>query len=259
MRVFLDIGAHVGQTVAEAAKRKYAFDRIVCFEPASVCIPMLEALREADPRIEICPFGLGDRNRVVQLYGAGGLGASVFECRGDAETIELVDVAKWFRENLLEGDFVVVKTNCEGGEIDIVNRLLDESLFSSIVSFLITFDIRNYPTHQHKEIELRRRLAKSPVKNYCFSDDAMMGTRHERGIAHWLHLFGVDRPELSRDEVRDIYRANFRKYAAKSGRRQRIEHWAKQRFNYHSFPEPVKSVLRSLKHNLGLDQTRDLP
>jgi len=33
-KVFLDIGAHLGETLSEIRKEQYGFDRIVCFEPS---------------------------------------------------------------------------------------------------------------------------------------------------------------------------------------------------------------------------------
>ena len=44
MKIFLDIGSHVGQTLLEVTKEKYAFDKIVCFEPSRVCLKELKNL-----------------------------------------------------------------------------------------------------------------------------------------------------------------------------------------------------------------------
>ena len=42
MKIFIDIGSHVGETLVEAAKEKYAFDKIVCFEPSMFCMDDLK-------------------------------------------------------------------------------------------------------------------------------------------------------------------------------------------------------------------------
>ena len=44
MKIFIDIGAHIGQTLHEVSKEKYAFDKIVCFEPSSLCWDELKKL-----------------------------------------------------------------------------------------------------------------------------------------------------------------------------------------------------------------------
>lgn len=257
MRIFLDIGAHVGETVLEVQKPEYGFDRIVCFEPASVCLAELQRLAAADPRVEICPFGLGARNEKLELHNPGEVGASVLATEGPAETVEIVDAAQWFRANTDPADFLVVKTNCEGAEVDIINRLLDEGLLNRAVTFLITFDVRMFPEHRHKEAELRRRLRASGLSNYCFSDQAMIGSTHQKRIAYWLGLFGVNR-EIDRPETEARYADNFRKYSRMSSRRQRVETVLKERFAYDSLPEPAKRLLRGLKRLLGFSRERDV-
>lgn len=66
-RTFLDIGAHTGETLEVVRERRWAFDRIVCFEPAPRCWPALEAVAAADPRVEVCKFGLLDRDQRLLL------------------------------------------------------------------------------------------------------------------------------------------------------------------------------------------------
>ena len=68
MKIFLDIGSHMGQTLREVTKEKYAFDKIVGFEPSSFCLDELKKIAAEDDRIEICKFGLSNRNEDIQLF-----------------------------------------------------------------------------------------------------------------------------------------------------------------------------------------------
>jgi FkbM family methyltransferase len=256
VRVFLDIGSHIGESLIEVAKPKYGFDRIVCFEPVKSCLPALEALRSKDPRIEICPFGLSYKTETKELHNAGSLGGSVFASDGPVETIQLVEAADWFERNLDKSDFVVVKTNCEGSEVDIVNSLLDRGLMALPVIFLITFDVRDYPAHRHKELELRMRLKDSGLNNFCFSDDVMIGPTHDKRLAHWLSLYQIDKPELRKEEVRQQCSEIFGRYSSKSGARQRLEVRLKESLNYSRLPEPMKKTLRAIKRTVGLSRER---
>lgn len=261
MRVFLDIGSHVGETVHEVSKSRYAFDRIVCFEPSTACVKQLAELAKADPRIEVCPFGLFDSDAQMKLHNSGSLDASVLSTTGQGadETIQLVDAARWFEENLAPDDFVVVKTNCEGSEVAIINRLLDRGLLGGVVLALITFDIRDFSELRYQEVDLRRRLRASGLRNYCFSDDVMIGSTHEKRVAHWLSLFGIDQPALSAEEVRKRFKESFERYSAKSGLGERLEQSFKDRIGYSALPEPVKSVFRWLKRLTGRHRERDIP
>jgi FkbM family methyltransferase len=257
VRVFLDIGSHMGETILEAQQAKYGFDRIVCFEPASPCWPALQAIARKDPRVEICKFGLGREDGTIELHNPGNEGASIINGEGPVEEVQIVDAAAWFRDNLHSTDFIVAKTNCEGAEVAIINRLLDADLFGWAVTFLVTFDIRHFPEHRGEEAKLRARLRRSGLRNFCFSDDVMIGTTHQRRIAHWLHLFGIDSGE-GRPEVERTHAANFDRYSRKRGLHHRWEHALKDRFGYSALPEPIKAVLRSSKRRLGFTRERDV-
>jgi FkbM family methyltransferase len=84
MRVFLDIGAHLGETLSVVRARKWGFDRIVCFEPAAVCWPKIREL--ADERVELCTFGLSDRDQVLTLHNPGSVGASLWAAKDTSDS-----------------------------------------------------------------------------------------------------------------------------------------------------------------------------
>ena len=199
MKVFLDVGAHVGETVEALLDPKYRFDRIVCFEPTTSC---QEALRRfTDPRIEIMPFGLANRTCELQIFGAGTLAGSVFpDTIGTVEMDEqapevcrFVRASDWFNENIHVGDTVFLKLNCEGSECDIIEDLLDSNNFACIFASMIDFDVRKIPSQRYREAEIRQKLAQSGLKNYRYCDDVMIGSTHIARIQNWLHEVGADR------------------------------------------------------------------
>jgi FkbM family methyltransferase len=124
MRVFLDVGGHLGQTLAEVVNPRYALDKIYCFEPAPMCWPALEKF--ADPRISVCRFGLWKQTATTKLFGAGEMGASMFadadwiDRTAPTTTIELVRASEWFAAHIHPEDVVFMKLNCEGAECDVV-------------------------------------------------------------------------------------------------------------------------------------------
>lgn len=263
MRIFLDVGAHLGETVEEVAKPEYGFDRIVASEPSRTCWPALEKMAADDPRVELCRFGLFDRDDTLTLHNPGHVGASVLGNGpidgGATEQVALVDAATWLSQNTSGEDFIVIKLNCEGSEVAIVNRWLDTGLLNRPVTVLITFDIRGFPELAGQEVTLRRRLKAAGLTNVCFSDDVMIGTTHRKRISHWLQLFGINRPELGRQEVRAAYARNFARYARRSGRWQRWEARVKQNLRYDRLPEPAKRLLQQLKKSAGLTREVDRP
>jgi FkbM family methyltransferase len=257
-RVFLDIGAHTGETLAEVSRPLYGFDRIVCFEPSPRCFAALEAQAAGDPRIEICRFGLGDGRRQLQLYSSGQDSATTLGGEADgSETVLLEDASEWVRRQLNPADLIVAKLNCEGGEVAILRSWIRSGLIEIFYSVMITFDIRNFKPLRHQEGELRAELRGLGVANTCFADDVMRGPSHQRRIAHWLGLFGLDQPPLpSLAHYRSTFARSLARYARRRGYRHRAELVLKERLGYGTLPPPAKALLRSVKATLGLSAER---
>ena len=78
MKIFLDVGAHIGETLEIALDPKYGFDKIYAFEPSKDCCDVIRASYD-DKRLVICEYGLWDKDSNLPLYNSGGLGASVFK------------------------------------------------------------------------------------------------------------------------------------------------------------------------------------
>jgi FkbM family methyltransferase len=194
VKVFLDVGAHTGESLNAVRDPKFGFDRIYCFEPASACWPALEAVR--DPRVTLCRFGLWDRTCEQPLYDAGSIGASLFAdkfktSRPD-QVARFVRASDWFREHLREDDEIFLKLNCEGAECDIVDDLLDSGEFARVRSAMIDPDARKVPSLAHRERELRARLAATGATNYFMEEDVMVGATHRDRIQNWLRLAGAE-------------------------------------------------------------------
>lgn len=264
MRIFLDVGSHHGETLNEVLNPKYAFDRVYCFEPSQYALKMLRKKTQHDDRVIICPFGLSNENIKKPLYHPGTLSGSIFKDSNflsdndPHEIIELRDTSSWLKENVNESDFIVMKMNCEGSEIYIIDSLLGSNLLKNIYSILVTFDIREFEGHEHSEIEVRKRLRKSGLNNFCFSDDVMIGLTHDARIANWLKSFGVHENGYDIANLKLKYKINFNKYSKKNGYLYYLESRIKVFTRYKSFPEPLKIPLRFLKKILWTNREKDL-
>ena len=195
MKVFLDVGAHDGETLQAVRDPKYGFDRIYCFEPASASWPKLEAV--ADERVTVCRFGLWNETTDRPLYDAGSLGASLFADKfptaRSEQAAHFVRATDWFREHVRDTDEVYLKLNCEGAEVDIVEDLLSSGTFARVRSAMIDPDVRKIPSLAHRERELRERLAATGVRNYFMEEEVMVGPTHRARIQNWLRVAGAER------------------------------------------------------------------
>jgi hypothetical protein len=153
---------------------------------------------------------------------------------------------------------VVIKTNCEGSEVNIVDSFLNGGTFKYFYSLLITFDIRDYPSLAYKEVEIRKRLKASGYKNFCFSDNMMIGPTHEKRIENWLTSFGVDLPKESTEQLQKQFDASFIKFPKKSGILVRAEIAMKRISRYQSLPSLVKKLLQFIKRLLRMNRERSL-
>lgn len=184
-RIFLDIGAHTGETLQVVQEQRWGFDRIHSFEPAPACWPAL--VEAAGPLVEVHEFGLWDRDAVVPLFNAGSIGASVSgdkERVGERVSCEFRDAANWFDQNITEHDVVFAKVNVEGAEAELIRRLDEAGVLGLIDHLLIHFDVRKVPSKEHLEGELRDRLERAGVE--FFSADEIQFGGVYRGTRNWL-------------------------------------------------------------------------
>jgi hypothetical protein len=98
VKVFLDVGAHTGETLRAVRDPKYGFDHIYCFEPSAACRAALESVR--DRRVTVCPFGLWNATVERVLHDSGSLGASLFadkfSTERPGERAQFVRASEWF-------------------------------------------------------------------------------------------------------------------------------------------------------------------
>jgi FkbM family methyltransferase len=262
-RIFMDVGAHTGETAEIVLGKKYHFDRVCCFEPALECHPSLNKIALLDSRLEVYRYGLSSSNSEVSLFNPGSLSASVFrdDHGSDSQTLSsqkvlMVDIADFLLEETKPDDFIVLKLNCEGGEVEILHRLLKLNLLSCFYTILITFDIREFPGGIAKERRLRRLLRQVEKPNFCFSDDIMVGPTHADRISNWLDEFGVNISVSDSNSLRRDFEKVFGFYSRKSGIFPMLEVAAKSYLGYKHAPSVIKEGLRFFKRLVGLNRER---
>lgn len=199
MKVFLDVGAHTGETLRAVRDPKYGFGRIFCFEPSAASRE--ELARIHDRRVAICPFGLWNETGEHLLHDSGSLGASLFadkfRTQRPGERARFVRATEWFQANLDQDDEIYLKLNCEGAEFDIVEDLLDSGELANVRSVMIDPDVRKIPSQAHREHEVVERLREAGLANYVFEQDVMIGTTHRERIQNWLRRAGAETPSLA--------------------------------------------------------------
>ena len=180
-KIFIDVGGHVGETLAEVLKPAYRFDVVHCLEPSAKCCTVIaEKYHGAidSGRLILHPFGLADVGGEMPLYGgaSSSKGASMFADKGDinaaeSEMCKFVRASEFVSSNVGEGDLAVMKLNCEGAESLILSDLAQSGAIHAFASVRIDFDLRKIPSQQGKEREIIARLNSARFANYVLVEE----------------------------------------------------------------------------------------
>lgn len=198
MLVFVDVGAHIGYTLEEVIKPKYAFDKIYAFEPMPRQFVGLTCAYSTISNVELFHCGLLDITGQRNIYGTNALlEASIHPnsgvVNGSVVTVcDFIEASEFFRTRLSSDDTNIVKLNCEGSEILILNNLMDSGEIWKIANVMIDFDIRKVSGLEYQEQQILDRFKEIGFKNYSLCDDVMVGSTHQERIAHWLATTGIN-------------------------------------------------------------------
>jgi FkbM family methyltransferase len=195
MKLFLDVGAHYGETLPAVLDPRFGFHQVVCFEPAPECWPRLR--RAGNERVRLCRYGLSSRTADMALYEAGSVRASVF---GEAKTAgarpsvaTFVRATDWFRKHVPGGATVYMKLNVEGSECDILDDLLSSGELMSVASTLVHFDVRRFPSQRDRERTTRAALDAAGYERYVDARGVAAPTTVAR-VQRWLRQAGAEEP-----------------------------------------------------------------
>lgn len=133
-KIFIDVGSHIGQSIHAFYKEiKNAADwRMYCFEP--IQYDNLINSTKGYNNVECIRAAAGIRDGKIAMFQvpAGGQGTTVIRGKltGDVDyrkeiLVNCIDFIKWFKDNIEEGVFVIIKMNIEGGEYTLMPRLLE--------------------------------------------------------------------------------------------------------------------------------------
>jgi FkbM family methyltransferase len=192
-KVFIDVGAHVGESLVIAQQPRWGFTHLYSFEPAPNCWPILGQL--ADHRTAVLQFGLWSTDAELELYDPGAIGASLFEGKslsGASIPVDLRDAAEWFAANIDRDDEVVMKINCEGAECEVLDRLLSAGELSKVDHLVVHFDVRKVPGMADLEAPLRSRMTRAGIP-YHAADDMLIGRNISEKTANWLEWYHASR------------------------------------------------------------------
>ena len=189
-KIFLDVGAHIGETLTIALEDLYGFDKLYCFEPVTECCDVIRTLK--DTRVEVCEYGLWNENCTRKIYKPKSAGGSLFEdkfgVKVPSRDIKLVKASEWFNQNLKEEDTTYLKLNCEGAECAILDDLLETGEYKKINVLMVDFDVRKIPSQKHLMNEMKAKLHTADIPKIFYVDEYNLGRGTHSCFTHfWLN------------------------------------------------------------------------
>ena len=133
--IVMDLGGYRGEWADEIHSRYGCTVHV--FEPVSSFADGIAARFEGNPSIHVHCCGLGSHTRTERI-GLSADASSMFHNDGAIETIALVDAAEWFHERRIQ-NVDLMKINIEGGEYELLERLLDSGLASQVNNLQVQF------------------------------------------------------------------------------------------------------------------------
>ena len=188
-KIFIDVGASFGQTCEIALNPKYGFDEIFLIEPATECMKRLNSFKSK--KISIFQIALSNTNSESLLFGSGSLGASLYPDKKywhgslEPKIVKVLDASEFINSNFRKTDLIYLKLNCEGGEANILESLLDTNSITRIKELYVDFDIKKIPSQSHREPLIKERLKASGI---VFTDPVNFIESGWNGVRFWLDL-----------------------------------------------------------------------
>ncbi|MEZ6033023.1 MAG: FkbM family methyltransferase [Planctomycetaceae bacterium] len=133
--VVMDLGGYRGDW-AQNIHERYGCT-VHVFEPVQSFADGIVRRFDGNEAIHVHRCGLGSTTRDERI-GLSADASSMFHCEGAQETIRIVDAAAWFAEyNVPRVD--LMKINIEGGEYELLERMLDAGLASRVENIQVQF------------------------------------------------------------------------------------------------------------------------
>ncbi len=163
--IVFDMGGFEGSWAAEI------FARFVCrveiFEPVPTFAEKIRERFSYNPALRVHTCGLAARTRVEHIALSSDASSIFIQAAGATVPIELIDVDDWFARNGVD-HIDLMKINIEGGEYELLERMLDKRLVVKVGYFQIQFhDLA--PDSGPRMEAIRARLAETHEALYHYA------------------------------------------------------------------------------------------
>jgi len=160
--IVFDLGAYDGQWASDIYSRYLC--RIYCFEPVREFCGNIRKRFQGNADIKVYQLGLSDSTRKENI-SHNDTGSSIY--RGDGtEEIRLIEAAGFMKDNGI-GRIDLMKINIEGGEYDLLERLVESDFIGNITNIQVQFH-KFVPDAEEKRRIIRDKLKRTHELTYDY-------------------------------------------------------------------------------------------
>lgn len=198
-KVFIDCGAHCGESILEAKKR---FDdiEIISFEANSNLSRLLQDKFKDDDKISIENKAVWIEDSTLDFYISldWSDGSSIYKEKisgGINENVKIqvpcFDLSSFIKNNFNEDDYIILKLDIEGAEYEVLNKIIEDGTYKIINEFHGEFHPNKVNLDNVKKIQ-HKIHSFFTENNVPFYEWEMVGN-HEKAIdrKHWKDEFDI--------------------------------------------------------------------
>ena len=154
----MDLGGYKGQFASDIFARYNC--RVLVFEPVKLFAEKIKDRFKSNGKIEVFCLAVGEKRRteVINLCGDG---SSMYATGSAKETIQFEDVAEFFAQHHIKS-VDLLKVNIEGGEYELLSRLIQLGIISKIKNIQVQF--HNISTDSQVRMEM---ICNALRKTHC--------------------------------------------------------------------------------------------
>ena len=161
----IDLGGYKGQWASDIYARYNC--RILVFEPVKSFADKIAKRFAHNPRVKVFRVALG-ANRRQGIIGLNNDGSSVYRDAPTKDVIQFEDVTEFFAQHNIDSADLM-KVNIEGGEYELLPRMIETGLIKTIRHLQIQFhDIEFGSETRMKEICAELSKTHKPTYQYKF-------------------------------------------------------------------------------------------
>lgn len=161
----IDLGGYRGQWASDLFSRYGC--KIEVFEPVSEFADSIRKRFAKNGNIRVYQYGLGGASR-TETISLSADGSSLFGESPERAEIRIVDVADWFAEERI-ASVTLLKINIEGGEYELLERLIETGLIKNIENIQVQFhEVQSNSAARMKLIQQRLAETHTPTYQYRF-------------------------------------------------------------------------------------------